>query len=149
MGCLTYSEIRKIAKSVSDFSNHEYKCSSSEENQINDLLDSINGFKKALSDKTRKVSEINERINELRGYDNLDQRGIMFMHDVISSAKELHSLLVSQHVSMNSILAHGIAGDVIKDFKDSIDELIKSNTNLERLNRRTLLKVKYPAGQSR
>jgi hypothetical protein len=149
MGCLTYSEIRKIAKSVSDFSNRENKYSFSEENQINDLLDSINGFKRALSDKTQKVREINDRINELRGYDEPDRRCIMFMHDIVSSAKELHSLLVSQQVSMNSILALGIASDVIKDFKDSIDELMKSTMNLERLNRRAHLYVEYPAGQNR
>ncbi len=149
MGCLKYSEIRKIAKSVSDFSNHENKCSATEENQINDLLDSINGFKRALSDKTQKIREINERINELRGYDEPDRRCIMFIHDVVSSAKELHSLLVSQQISMNSILAPGIAGNAIMDFKDSIDELMKSTMNLERLNRRAHLYVAYPAGHNR
>lgn len=148
MGCLTYSEIRKIAKSVIDFSYSENKCFFSEEKQINDLLDSINNFKRALSDKTQKVKEINARIIELKGYDKPDHRSTLFIHDIISSAKELHSLLISQYVSMNTILTHGIAGDVIKEFKDAIDELMKSNRSLERMNQRARLHVVSTAGKN-
>jgi hypothetical protein len=144
MVSLTYAEITRLVKSVGEFSTDENNCFLSEEQKINELLDSINGFKRALSDKTLQVKEINERINELRGYDKIDQRCILFIRDVVSSAGELHSLLISQYVSMNSILMQGIAKDVISDFKNAIDDLMKSNLKLERLNRLAHLNVVIP-----
>jgi hypothetical protein len=145
MVSLTNEEITRIAKTVGEFTTDENNCISSEEQKLNELLDSINSFKKALSEKTVKVKEINERINELKEYDQVDHACILFIRDVITSARELHSLLISQYISMNSIQVQGIAKEVISDFKSAIDDLMKSNMKLERLNKLAHINVGIPA----
>ena len=131
MECLAHTEIRKLVRRVKGLSINANKNTLSDENHIDDFLDTINSFKKALSEKTALLNEINERIEKLRWFNAMGKEYLVLMNDIITSARGLHSPLTNQYVSLKSVRRHGIAKDEIDDFKNSINELKKSYRVLE------------------
>lgn len=132
MECLSYkSEIKNTFSSVRDFSFEEKKSPFLSEENVNQFLDAIIDFKSFLKEKTLKIYDINERIEKLTWFDNLNDECLKLSNDLISSARDLHSSLIRQYVSMNFIRSKGIAKQEIKDFKYSIDELKEVSSDLE------------------
>jgi len=132
MECLYYkSEIQNTFLSVRNFSFTEKKSPLLDEEKVNQFLDVILDFKKSLKDKTFKIYDVNERIEKLTWFDDLNEECLMLANDLISSARDLHSSLIRQYVSMNLIRSKGIAKNEIKDFKNSIDELKEVSSDLE------------------
>lgn len=132
MECLSYkSEIKNTFSSVRDFSFEEKKSPFLSEENVNQFLDAIIDFKSSLKEKTLKIYDINERIEKLTWFDNLNDECLKLSNDLISSARDLHSSLIRQYVSMNFIRSKGIAKQEIKDFKYSIDELKEVSSDLE------------------
>jgi hypothetical protein len=132
MECLSRkNEIQNTFSSVRSFSYAEKKNPMSEEEFTNVFLDAILDFKQSLKKKTNKVYEVNEDIEKLTWMNDLDDECLMIINDLISSAKDLHSSLMRQYVSMNHLRKQGIAKDEIKDFKNSVDELKESYSDLE------------------
>jgi hypothetical protein len=132
MECLSYkSEIKNTFSSVRDFSFEEKKSPFLNEENVNQFLDVIIDFKSSLKEKTLKIYNINERIEKLTWFDNLNDECLKLSNDLISSARDLHSSLIRQYVSMNFIRSKGIAKQEIKDFKYSIDELKEVSSDLE------------------
>mgnify|MGYP001147847162 CR=1 FL=1 len=132
MECLSpNSKILDTFTSVRSFSFKEKKEPLLEEDQMNSLLDAILDFKKSLDEKSEKIYEINERIEGITWFNNLDDENLMVLNDLISSAKDLRTSLVRQYVSMSFLRKKGIAKGEIKEFKNSIDELKESYEDLE------------------
>ena len=132
MECLSRkSEIENTFSSVRMFSFTEKKSPLLDEDKVNSFLDTILDFKNSLNEKSGKINHINERIEKLTWLNDLDEECLMLTNDLISSAKDLHSSLIRQYVSMNYIRKKGIAKDEIKDFKNSIDELKEAYEDLE------------------
>ncbi|WP_026775657.1 hypothetical protein [Polaribacter sp. Hel_I_88] len=132
MECLSYkSEIKNTFSSVRDFSFEEKKSPFLNEENVNQFLDAIIDFKSFLKEKTLKIYDINHRIEKLTWFDNLNDECLKLSNDLISSARDLHSSLIRQYVSMNFIRSKGIAKQEVKDFKNSIDELKEVSSDLE------------------
>ena len=55
----------------------------------------------------------------------------MLINDLVSSAKDLHSTLIRQFVSMLFLRKRGIAKEEIKEFKNAVDDLKESYSDLE------------------
>ena len=132
MECLSHkSEIQNTFSSVRNFSYTEKKSPISEEEITNKFLDAILDLKSSIKDKTRRIYEANGSIEKLTWLNDLDDECLMISNDLISSAKDLHSSLIRQYVSMNYLRRQGIAKEEIKDFKNSIDELKEAYSDLE------------------
>lgn len=132
MKCLSHkSEIQNTFSSVRDFSYSEKKNPLLDEELTNQFLDAILAFKKDTKDKTKRIYEVNENIEKLTWLNDLNDECLMLTNDLISSAKDLYSSLIRQYVSMNFLRKKSIAKDEIRDFKNSIDELKESYSDLE------------------
>lgn len=116
---------------VRDFSYEEKKSPVLDEEAINSFLDKIIDFKNLLKEKNERIYNINERIETLTWFSNLNDESLMILNDLISSAKDLRSSLIRFYVSMKNIRIKGIAKEEIKDFKNAIDELKESYEDLE------------------
>ena len=131
MECLSHKEeITNTFTNVRSFSYQE-KVNVLDEEKVDLLLDTIIEFKEMLVNKSSRILDINERIEKLTWYSNLDDECLMLLNDLISSAKDLRSTLIRQYASLNSLRKKGIAKEEIKDFKYSIDELKESYEDLE------------------
>lgn len=132
MDCLTHKPtISETFENVRKISFEEKRESAFDEDKINSFLDQILDFKKYLAAKTEKISGINEKIEKLTWYTNLDSESLMVINDLISSIKDLHSSLIRQYVAMNRIRLKGIAKEEIKNFKSAIDDLKEDASDLE------------------
>lgn len=131
MECLTFkSEISNTFSSVRDFSFEEKKTFLNEE-KINALLDAIIEFKKVFSEKTKKINSINEQIEKLTWFSDLNDECLLLLNDLISSIKDAHSTLIKQYVSLNYIRSKGIAKEEVSNFKNALDDLKESYQDLE------------------
>jgi hypothetical protein len=132
MDCLSHkSEISKTFSSVRNFSFEEKKVSIFDEERMNAFLDAILEFKNTFQRKTEKIIEINDRIERVTWFNDLDEESLMLINDLISSIKDLHSTLIRQYVSLNLIRSKGIAKEEIKNFKNAIDDLKENYQDLE------------------
>jgi hypothetical protein len=132
MECLSHkSEISNTFSSVRNFSFEEKKVSIYDEERINAFLDAILEFKNTFQRKTEKIVEINDRIERLTWFNDLDEESLMLINDLISSIKDLHSTLIRQYVSLNLIRSKGLAKDEIKNFKNAVDDLKENYQDLE------------------
>lgn len=132
MECLSHkSEISNTFSSVRNFSFEEKKVSIYDEERMNAFLDAILEFKNTFQRKTVKIVEINDRIERVTWFNDLDEESLMLINDLISSIKDLHSTLIRQYVSLNLIRSKGIAKDEIKNFKNAIDDLKENYQDLE------------------
>ena len=125
------TEIRNTFKSVRTFSYNEKRRPLLDEEKVNSFLDAILDFKNRLSEKTEEIHEINQKLEKLTWLGDLDEECLMLLNDLISSAKDLHSSLVRQYVAMNSIRKKGIAKEEVSEFKNAIDELKETYSDLE------------------
>ncbi len=116
---------------IRDFSYKEKKSPILEEERINSFLDTIKWFQKWLKEKTIEIYE--NQWKDWRNYlvNDLDEECLMKLNDIISSTKDLRSSLVRQYISMNFLRKRGVAKEVIREFKFSIDELKESYEDLE------------------
>lgn len=131
MECLTFkSEISDTFSKVRDFSFEEKKAFLNEE-KINALLDTINDLKKLFSQKTKKINALNEKIEKLTWFDEVNDECLLLLNDLISSIKDAHSTLIKQYVSLNYIRSKAIAKEEISNFKNAIDDLKESYQDLE------------------
>jgi hypothetical protein len=132
MECLSHkSEISNTFSSVRNFSFEEKKFSMYNEERMNAFLDAILEFKNTFQMKTEKIIKINESIERVTWFNDLDEESLMLINDLISSIKDLHSTLIRQYVSLNLIRSKGIAKEEIKNFKNTIDDLKENYQDLE------------------
>ena len=92
MGYLTYkTEISETFENVRKFSFDEKKESFLDESKINQLLDKILEFKKVYNSKADRINSMVERIEKLTWFSNVDNEALMYINDLISSIRDLHS----------------------------------------------------------
>lgn len=125
------SELSKAFSNVRRFSFEEKKASIYTEDRVNALLDSILELKKTFRKQAQKINVINEKIEKLTWFDNVDDEDLMLLNDLISSIKDLHSTLIRQYVSLNYIRSKKIAEEEINEFKRAIGDLKDSYQDLE------------------
>jgi len=132
MECISHKlEIEKTFTNVRALSFNEKKSPLLDKKRINFFLDAILDFKSLLKEKTDKLNHINERIEKLTWFNDLDDECLMLINDLISAAKDLQSTLIRQYVSMNFLRKKGVVKNEIKEFKNSIDELKEAYEDLE------------------
>lgn len=132
MECLTHKE--ELQRTFSDVRSLSFKAKKEaqyDEIQINAFLDAINDFKSMLQNQNENLSNINERLEKLTWYNDLDEECMMLLNDLIAVAKDFHSSLIRQYVQMKTFRRKGIAKDVISEFKSEIDDLKESYQDLE------------------
>lgn len=88
-----------------------------DEERVNLLLDTILDFKSSLKIKTNKIYEVNERIEKITWFNNLDDESLMLLNDLISSAKDLRTSLIRQYLSMNFLRKRGLPNRRLKILK--------------------------------
>jgi hypothetical protein len=131
------SEISKTFSVVRSFSFNEKKSplideeTLNTEETMNTFLDAILTFKSKMKVKAEIISTITERMDKLTWFTNLDEESLMLLNDLISAAKDVHSSLIRQYVSLTPLRKKGIAIEEIKAWKSSIDELKESYEDLE------------------
>lgn len=132
MECLEYkSEIKETYTRVSDFSYEEKRSPFMDQERMNSFLDAILDFKESLNEKTEKINSVNDQIDKITWYNDLDDECVKLINDLISAIKDLRSSLARQYASMSSIRQKGIAKEEIRAFKSSIDELREVYQDLE------------------
>lgn len=124
------SAIADTFSSVRNFSFGEKKSFLNEE-KVNAFLDAILEFKRVFNKKTETINSINEKIEKLTWYDDINDEILLQLNDLISSIKDAHSTLIKQYVSLNYIRSKGIAKEDISEFKGAIDDLKESYQDLE------------------
>ena len=124
-------KIQKTFEDVRSVSFNEKRSTFLNEQEINSFLDKINSFKEDLIAKTDRIDNINERLENLSWFTDLDDDSLMLLNDLISVAKDLRMTLVRQYVKMTVIRKKGIANKEIKEFKSSIDDLKEICEDLE------------------
>lgn len=125
------SEITQTFKVVRSFSFEEKKNSFIDEEAINSFLDAILKFKSKISKKAETIATITAKMNKLTWYSDPDEEGLMLLNDLIAVAKDVHSSLIRQYVSLNPIRKKQIAREEIRQFKHSIDDLKEAYEDLE------------------
>lgn len=125
------SEISKTFSIVRSFSFNEKKSPLMDEETMNTFLDAILSFKSKMKEKAETISTITERMDKLTWFTNPDEDSLMLLNDLISAAKDVHSSLIRQYVSLTPLRKKGIAREEIKAWKSSIDELKESYEDLE------------------
>lgn len=131
MECSTFkSEISNTFSSVRNFSFEEKKAFLNEE-KVNALLDAIIEIKNFFKDKTEKIQSINEEIEKLTWFNDVNEECLILLNDLISSIKDAHSTFIKQHVSLNNIRTSKIAKEELRQFKSAIDDLKESYQDLE------------------
>jgi hypothetical protein len=88
-------------------------------------------FKDSLGEKTNKIFSINDNIDKITWYNDLDDECLKLINDLISAIKDLRSTLIRQYVSMSFLRQKGIAKEEIKKFKIAVDELKEVYEDLE------------------
>jgi len=132
MECLSHkAKIQSTFSSVRDFSYSEKRNLMSEDEVNNQFLDAILGLKESIRDKTKRIYEVNEDVEKLTWFNDLDEECLMLINDLISAAKDLQSSLIRQYISLDFLRKKGIAKEEIKDYKNSIDELKETYEDLE------------------
>jgi Ni,Fe-hydrogenase I small subunit len=132
MECLSNkSKIQNTFSSVRDFSYSEKRNLMSENDLNNAFLDAMLDLKSSIKNKTKRIFEVNDNIEKLTWFNDLDDECLMLTNDLISAAKDLHSSLVRQYISLDFLRKKGVAKEEIKEFKTSIDELKETYQDLE------------------
>jgi archaellum component FlaC len=132
MECLSNkSKIQNTFSSVRDFSYSEKRNLMSENELNNAFLDAMLDLKSSIKNKTKRIFEVNDNIEKLTWFNDLDDECLMLTNDLISAAKDLHSSLVRQYIFLDFLRKKGVAKEDIKEFKTSIDELKETYQDLE------------------
>ena len=132
MECLSNkSKIQNTFSSVRDFSYSEKRNLMSENDLNNAFLDAMLDLKSSIKNKTKRIFEVNDNIEKLTWFNDLDDECLMLTNDLISAAKDLHSSLVRQYIFLDFLRKKGVAKEDIKEFKTSIDELKETYQDLE------------------
>ncbi len=116
-------EIKKTFSDIRTVSFEEKKSSLMQEEQVNAFLDAIIDLKLVLNKKTQVIESINERIEKITWFTDLDEDCLLLINDLISTARDLRTTLVRQYVSLSTIRKKGIAKEDIKNFKSAMDDL--------------------------
>lgn len=125
------TEIANTFSSVRTFSFEEKKSPFLDEKTVNKFLDTILSLKESLKTKSEKVNDINNSLESITWFNDIDEESLMLINDIISAAKNLHSSLVRQYVQLGTLRQKGIAKEEIKELKCSMDELRESSEDLE------------------
>lgn len=132
MECIYHkTEIENTFTSVRAISFKEKKSPLLDEEKVNAFLDAILDFKATLTEKSKTINVINERVEKITWFNDLDDDCLMLLNDLISSAKDLRSTMIRQYISMSFLRKKGIAKEEIKEFKNSVDELKEVYEDLE------------------
>ncbi len=130
MECATKNKIVHTVEEVRKISFEE-KMNSSEE-KMNILLDAILEFKSKLSEKTKKITELADTLEEITWFqiEKGDNDCLMLLNDLIAQAEDLHSSLIKNYVIFTP-LKKGVAKAEIKSYKSAIDDFKESYSDLE------------------
>jgi hypothetical protein len=132
MECITHkAEIEGTFSSVRDFSFDEKRSAYMDQERMNAFLDAILDFKDFLREKSNRIFSINDKVDKITWYNDIDDECLKLINDLISAIKDLRSTLIRQYVSMAFIRKKGIAKEEIIEFKYAIDELKEVYEDLE------------------
>jgi hypothetical protein len=132
MECITHkAEIEGTFSSVRDFSFDEKRSAYMDQERMNAFLDAILDFKDFLGEKSNRILSINDKVDKITWYNDLDDECLKLINDLISAIKDLRSTLIRQYVSMAFLRNKGIAKEEIIEFKYAIDELKEVYEDLE------------------
>ncbi|MGB0949522.1 MAG: hypothetical protein ACPGU0_05400, partial [Marinirhabdus sp.] len=125
------SEISETFSVIRSFSFNEKKSSLIDEGAMNTFLDAILGFKSKITTKAKTIVSITERMDKLTWFTDPDEDSLMLLNDLIAAAKDVHSSLTRQYVSLAPLQKKEIAKKEINGFKNSVDGLKEFYEDLE------------------
>jgi hypothetical protein len=125
MECLTTKEtIGQTYNTISETSFKEKKnLRVPTQEDIDRFLDKILEVQRLLSQKTSKIIEINEKLEQLTWLNGVDDESLKQLNNLIALSKDFHSTLIRQFVKLNFIRKKGIAKQETKSLKMAIDDL--------------------------
>lgn len=131
MDCVYKEKIRKTVSDVRAVSFDEKKSPLNSEERINVLLDSIIEFQSLLEKKTVRINDINQKLEDVTWFNNLDEECLKLVNDIISLGKDLHSSLARQYAKMGKLRNEGIAKKEIKALKWAMNDLKENVEDLD------------------
>jgi len=132
MECLTTKEtIGKTIEIVKETSYAEKKSHIPERDDIDKFLDTLLIIQKKTNESSEKVEYINDCLEKLTWLNEVDEDSLKEINSLVGSAKYLHSILARQYILIGNLRKKGLSKEVIKRFKDSIDNLKESIFDLD------------------
>ena len=132
MECITHkAEIEGTFSSVRDFSFDEKRSAYMDQEKMNAFLDTILDFKNFLREKSNRIFSLNDKVDKITWYNDLDDECLKLINDLISAIKDLRSTLIRQYISMAFLRKKGIAKEEVSEFKYAIDELKEVYEDME------------------
>jgi len=120
----TYNDVSKFSLSVKREPDNYME-------KVNSYLDRINRINTYLKERTDKINNINERLEKITWFNELDDESLAQINSIISLIKDVHSYLARIYATYNDIRDSGIKKDAIKDFKNAIDDFRETSNDLE------------------
>lgn len=106
----------------------------SEEERMNNFLDSILRLKKKITKQTNGLKKLDSLFTELTWYDITNIEEEILLKDVIAKAKGLHSKYIRNYASMKKGLwQENICRLEISEFKDALDDFEESIYEVEEI----------------
>jgi DNA repair exonuclease SbcCD ATPase subunit len=124
-------EVQKTFDEVREASFQEKREVATSQEVIDGFLDKILELKKGLQEKSAKISEINERLEALTWFDEVDEETLMKINEIISLCKDFRSSLIRYFVKLNFLRKKGIAKEEIKALRNAIADLKEITQDLE------------------
>lgn len=125
----TIKDIKSTRKEISIISLSEKK---SYNEKVNDFIDAMQSFQSILKQKTECIASINEKLEKLTWYTELDDKCLVVILEIIAICKELHSTLYSKYSEqLDKLDNKGIASQEINEFLEEIDYLSEMIADIE------------------
>lgn len=128
---ITISNIQSTYSSIREFSFSEKTENAWNEGKVNAFLDAVLDFKQELKYRCDKIDELYEAKSKLTWLQDRNKENLQLINDIIASLKNLHSALLSQLATIQSIKAKGIAIKEIEDFELAISDIQECYDDLD------------------
>lgn len=101
--------------------------------KLDSMLDKIAEFNKSIQNKTDIINKINDRFEQLSWFDNIDDDGLKMIRKTIDFSVKVHYKLIKYYVKYGWTIRKQISTEVMRDFKNALDNMKEHNEDLEDL----------------
>ncbi len=127
----TTDQINETIDDVRDVSFREKRDGLNAEQQINKFLDHLLDLQKLLNEKSARIEGIIQHMESLTWLNNLSEKELQAINDLIASARDLYFVLIRQYITLDVVVGKDVTKSVMKRLKSAIDDLKEITSDLE------------------